>query len=55
MTGNTIYIDPSTTITQYPVLDTRDSFTCSFTEFLPFNSGMYYYSSLKAFKANTPA
>lgn len=33
------------------VLDTCDCFTCSFTEFLPFNSAMYYYSSFKAFKS----
>ncbi|MES2893342.1 MAG: hypothetical protein V4725_15060 [Bacteroidota bacterium] len=31
------------------VLDTRDCFTCSFKEFLPFNAAMYYYSSFKAF------
>lgn len=42
-------------INQYPVVDTRDCYTCSFKEFLPFNSGMYYYSSFKAFKTITPA
>jgi hypothetical protein len=46
----------STIITRHVVvLDTRDCFTCSFTEFLPFNSAMYYYSSFKAFKALNPA
>ena len=33
------------------VLDTRNCFTCSFKEFLPFNAAMYYYSSFKAFSA----
>lgn len=38
-----------------PVLDTRDCYTCSFTEFLPFAADLYYFSSLKAFKTITPA
>jgi len=46
MPGNTV---------NYFVVDSCDCFTCSFTEFLPFNSGMYYYSSFKAFKTITPA
>lgn len=42
----------SSIITRYhTVLDTRDCFTCSFTEFLPFTSALYYYSSFKAFKS----
>jgi hypothetical protein len=41
----------SSPITHYRlVLDSSDSFTCSFKEFLPFNAGMYYYSSFKAFE-----
>ncbi len=31
------------------LLDSRDCYTCSFTEFLPFASDLYYYSSLKEF------
>jgi hypothetical protein len=33
------------------LLDTRDCYTCSFTEFLPFAAAMYYFSTFKAFKA----
>jgi hypothetical protein len=31
------------------VLDMRNSYTCSFTEFLPFCIRLYYFSALKAF------
>lgn len=55
MPGVTTNIVSSKTITHYLVLDTRDCFTCSFTEFLPFNAGMYHYSSFKAFKSITSA
>jgi hypothetical protein len=49
MTGT--YSDiKSTTINKHlPVLNTRDCYTCSFKEFLPFNAEMYYYSTFKAF------
>jgi hypothetical protein len=30
--------------------DTRDCYTCSFTEFLPFAAAIYYFSTFKAFK-----
>jgi hypothetical protein len=54
MPGKKLHI--SSTINEYfIILDTCDCFTCSFKEFLPFNSGMYYYSSCKVFKAITPA
>ncbi len=33
----------------YEVLDTTDSFTCSFKEFIPFCAALYYYSSYKNF------
>ncbi|MEO5889055.1 MAG: hypothetical protein ABIQ31_02325 [Ferruginibacter sp.] len=33
------------------VLDTSDCFTCSFTEFLPFTSELYYFSSYKDFRS----
>jgi hypothetical protein len=36
------------------VLDTRDCYTCSFKEFLPFTSAMYYFSCFKAFKSACP-
>lgn len=39
----------------YVVLDMRDCFTCSFTEFLPFAPKLYYFSSFKDFKTITPA
>jgi hypothetical protein len=35
----------------YIVLDMRDCYTCSFKEFLPFTSAMYYFSCFKAFKS----
>jgi hypothetical protein len=34
---------------EHIVLDMRDSFTCSFTEFFPFCVKLFYFSSLKAF------
>jgi hypothetical protein len=33
------------------IVDLRDCFTWSFPEFLPFCSDLFYYSSLKDFKA----
>lgn len=35
----------------YLILDMTDVFTCSFPEFVPFCSQLYYFSSFKAFKA----
>jgi hypothetical protein len=55
MAGIIIHINLTKTPRHLPVLDMRDCYTCSFTEFLPFNSGMYYYSSFKAFEAITLA
>lgn len=40
---------------RYIVLDTRDSFTCSFTEFFPFCPKLYYFSNFKDFNTLTPA
>jgi hypothetical protein len=34
---------------EYVVLDMRDSYTCSFTEFHPFCIKLYYFSAFKAF------
>ena len=50
MTGITIYISSKTISKYLPVFNTHDCYTCSFTEFLPFNSEMYYFSSFKAFE-----
>ena len=36
------------------VLDMRNSYTCSFTEFLPFCNKLYYFSALKAFPGFAP-
>ena len=55
MAGEITHIHTETNQEYYLVLDTRDCFTCSFTEFLPFNSAMYYYSSFKAFNTLTPS
>ena len=38
---------------KYIVLDMRNSYTCSFTEFFPFCIKLYYFSNFKDF--NTPA
>jgi hypothetical protein len=50
MPGITIYINSKIKSKYLPVLNTQDCYTCSFTEFLPFNSEMYYFSSFKAFE-----
>jgi len=34
---------------QYQVVDTRDAYTCSFTEFLPFCRKLYCFSNFKDF------
>jgi hypothetical protein len=34
---------------KYIVLDMRNSYTCSFTEFLPFCIKLYYFSNFKDF------
>lgn len=50
MTGTHFHIT-HTTINKYlPVPDTRDCYTCSFKEFLPFNAKMYYFSTFKDFE-----
>jgi len=46
-----------TTITmtdRFVVLDMRDAYTCSFTEFYPFCPKLYYFSNFKDFNTNTP-
>lgn len=40
---------------RYVVLDMRDAFTCSFTEFYPFCPKLYYFSNFKDFNTNAPA
>lgn len=40
---------------KYLVLDTRDCFTCSFTEFSPFCPELYYFSTFKDFNTLTQA
>jgi len=55
MTGIHLHITNKAISKYLPVLDTRDCYTCSFTEFLPFNSKMYYFSTFKAFESITSA
>ncbi len=55
MTGTLFIRRSSFNLKHFPVLDMRDCYTCSFTEFLPFTSAMFYFSSFKAFKKITPA
>jgi len=40
---------------EHIVLDTDNSYICSFTEFLPFCLDLYYFSSFKDFNSNTQA
>jgi hypothetical protein len=54
MTGIRCY----TTVTihsTYTVLDMRDCYTCSFTEFYPFCPKLYYFSNFKDFNTLAPA
>jgi hypothetical protein len=37
------------------VLDMRDCYTCSFTEFYPFCLKLYYFSNFKDFNTLAPA
>lgn len=37
------------------IFDMSDCYTCSFQEFIPFCSGLYYFSSFKIFKTITQA
>lgn len=37
------------------ILDMSDCYTCSFPEFVPFCSCLYYFSSFKIFKTLTQA
>jgi hypothetical protein len=40
---------------RFVVLDTRDCYTCSFTEFFPFCLKLYYFSNFKDFNTLAPA
>lgn len=40
---------------KYLILDTTDAYTCSFTEFHPFCSALYYFSNFKEFNATSLA
>ncbi|MEI6948065.1 hypothetical protein V9K67_12780 [Paraflavisolibacter sp. H34] len=48
MAGSTHH-NAQTISPRYVVPDTRDCYTCSFTEFYPFCSKLYYFSSYKEF------
>lgn len=37
------------------ILDMRDCYTCSFTEFYPFCPKLYYFSNFKDFNTLAPA
>jgi len=50
-----LHIKSSIFTRYFLVLDMRDSFTCSFTEFYPFTPALYYFSSFKDFKTISPA
>ena len=52
MTGVVRYIPPFF-IHNRLVLDMRDCFTCSFTEFFPFCIKLYYFSNFKDFNKIT--
>ena len=45
----------STVAARYIILDTTDSYTCSFTEFLPFCRKLYCFSNFKDFNTFTQA
>jgi hypothetical protein len=38
----------------YIILDMSDDFTCSFPEFVPFCTDLYYFSSYKRFSSSLP-
>lgn len=40
---------------RYVILDMRDCYTCSFTEFYPFCPKLYYFSNFKDFNTIAPA
>lgn len=42
-------------VQQVLLLDTRDCYTCSFTEFYPFCTSLYYFSNFKDFNTVAPA
>ena len=48
MAGYTPHINHNF-IPHHVILDMRDCYTCSFPEFLPFCSQLYYFSSFKDF------
>ena len=50
MTGLVKYVVPFFIHTRL-VVDMRDCFTCSFTEFLPFCSKLYHFSNFKDFNS----
>ena len=52
MTGIRSHMDLSVHFRQV-LLDTTDSYTCSFTEFFPFCSSLYYFSSFKDFNTSS--
>jgi len=54
MSGAIIHIILSHSV-RYNVLDLMDSFTCSFTEFSPFCSKLYYLTTYKDFNTLTLA
>jgi hypothetical protein len=49
MTTQSNHMTPKN-IRGYLILDMSDCYTGSFPEFIPFCSGLYYFSSFKAFK-----
>lgn len=48
MTGEKIYCK-SSFVEHFLVLNMRDCYTCSFKEFLPFASDIYFFSTFKDF------
>ena len=48
MTGAIINIEITPAV-KHIILDTRDCFTCSFTEFFPSCTQLYYFSNFKDF------
>lgn len=46
---NTITNKDFNFLSKHVVLDMRNSFTCSFTEFFPFCNKLYYFSNFKDF------
>ena len=55
MSACSFIVKPTSTNKYFLILNTQDCFTCSFTEFLPFTSALYYFSTFKAFKQMSAA